>query len=792
ETGSGLVDFLGLRKAIYKRCDGFSPAPASTAPLRKAFLKLVDFTLTNIGEIMEIPGVNDLLKKAVSDQISQVLVLPNKYTYRVIESVSAHTLKYSLPAGVLRIQVIEAAKLVKADIGMLGMGKSDPYAVLTIGKIEFRTQVIPSTITPRWDFSCEAVVHQLPGSVLDIEVYDEDQSSKDDFLGKTSLSIPDLAEKATADMWLKLEAVKSGQIHIRTEWVTLSSDPASLERELEYKRSLTTNHQHSVGLIAVFLDCASALPRKQSAHTRAELQISSSDELYGGSVKGVQRQNHGLVGNVLAPFQKLAKDVTQVVQGRSGGRKVGITAVTLKEARTFPVGLKAAEPSCQVVLSVDKEEQRSSVVANSVNPVWEETFTFLCANPDVGEFCARVLDTKSGQCVGSATVSTARLLREGDMRLDEPLALKGTNNAKLMLSLQLRILQSTGSTIGAPGRCATPAYSRSSSEQRGEHAESGSSGYQHPSTPTSGSGGAGSGATVPVTPRKTEIPSMDEMVHSTISPILETIHGSRQNAQPPNFPNKYVADVKSKRHAEDAEESHKAVVERDEANIAEKPVNDNKSDRVDRTSDNERTVKIARKEVSGCGLARLGARTREGGARYQALWVDNAKELTLRCPVFCSPSLSCLSKSSTWNTQMRVTLRYSPPRNRLVCVIHQVKDLPPAIVVGEDEEVYVKVQLAPCDTSKHKENRHKTRPIRATSTGVVDFDETVELDVAPHELCLVSLQFQLRCRSTKRPSVFNVNKRIMNMNHSNAKRKLLGQLTLSLDQLDGVAALTEW
>lgn len=68
-------------------------------------VKLVDFTLTNIGEIMEIPGINDLLKKAVTDQISQLLVLPNKFSHRLIESVSAHTLKYSLPCGVLRIQV---------------------------------------------------------------------------------------------------------------------------------------------------------------------------------------------------------------------------------------------------------------------------------------------------------------------------------------------------------------------------------------------------------------------------------------------------------------------------------------------------------------------------------------------------------------------------------------------------------------------------------------------------------------------------------------------------------------
>ncbi|XP_022644347.1 extended synaptotagmin-2-like isoform X3 [Varroa jacobsoni] len=577
---------------------------------------LVDFTLTNVGEIMEIPGVNDLLKKAVTDQISQVLVLPNKYTYRVIESVSAHTLKYSLPSGVLRIQVIEAAKLVKADIGMLGMGKSDPYVVLTVGKTEFRTQVIPSTITPRWDFSCEAVVHQLPGSVLDIEVYDEDQSSKDDFLGRTALSIPDLAEKCTADMWLKLEAVKSGQIHIRTEWVTLSANPADLERELEYKRSLTSNHQHSLGLIAVFLDCASALPRVTQFQSDPDTPVTTSDDERQLRGEGCGLENNdGLIWHMFAPFKNLAIDFKRALQDH-------VSPVS-------KVGSKAAEPSCQVVLSVDKEERRSTIVANSINPVWEETFSFLCANPDIGEVNARVLDTKSGQCVGSASVSTARLLKEGDMRLDEPLALKGTNNAKLMLTLQLRILQSSGNLVGGGNRSTTPGYSRSSSGQHGDYPPSGEGGSvvstQGPSTHTFGSGIVPlSQSGMPSTPRKTELPSMDEMVHSTISPILETFHGSRTSLQRPTL----------------------------------------------------------------------------------------------------SPSLGGLGSSSTWNTQMRVTLRYSPPRNRLVCVIHQVKDLPPPVVASDEEEVYVKVQLSPCDTVKHKENWHKTRPIRVNSSGIIDFDET--------------------------------------------------------------------
>ena len=36
----------------------------------------------------------------------------------------------SLAQGVLRIRLIEAKKLMKMDVGLLGMGKSDPYAII--------------------------------------------------------------------------------------------------------------------------------------------------------------------------------------------------------------------------------------------------------------------------------------------------------------------------------------------------------------------------------------------------------------------------------------------------------------------------------------------------------------------------------------------------------------------------------------------------------------------------------------------------------------------------------------
>lgn len=63
--------------------------------------------------------------------------------------------------GVLRVRVIEAKQLMKMDVGVLGMGKSDPYAIVTVGSQEFRTKTISNTINPKWDFHCEVSKHAI-------------------------------------------------------------------------------------------------------------------------------------------------------------------------------------------------------------------------------------------------------------------------------------------------------------------------------------------------------------------------------------------------------------------------------------------------------------------------------------------------------------------------------------------------------------------------------------------------------------------------------------------------------
>lgn len=53
------------------------------------------------------------------------------------------------------MHVVEAKELMKMDIGVLGKGKSDPYALITVGAQQFRTPIINNTVSPKWDYWCE-------------------------------------------------------------------------------------------------------------------------------------------------------------------------------------------------------------------------------------------------------------------------------------------------------------------------------------------------------------------------------------------------------------------------------------------------------------------------------------------------------------------------------------------------------------------------------------------------------------------------------------------------------------
>ncbi|PNF25333.1 hypothetical protein B7P43_G10919 [Cryptotermes secundus] len=145
----------------------------------------IDFNLVGMADLLDMPGLSDILRRVIVEQVASMMVLPNKLPIRLSDDVPATVLKMPEPEGVLRVHVVEAKQLMKMDIGVLGKGKSDPYVIITVGAQEFRSQTINNTVNPKWDFWCESIVYESQGQALEVHLYDaDDLSKKDERLGR--------------------------------------------------------------------------------------------------------------------------------------------------------------------------------------------------------------------------------------------------------------------------------------------------------------------------------------------------------------------------------------------------------------------------------------------------------------------------------------------------------------------------------------------------------------------------------------------------------------------------------
>ncbi|KAL9896473.1 extended synaptotagmin-like protein 2 isoform 2-T2 [Glossina fuscipes fuscipes] len=223
----------------------------------------IDFNLVGIIDFMDMPGLSDLLRRIIVEQIGNIMVLPNKLPISLSDEVPAASLKMPEPEGILRIHVVEAKDLMKKDIGMLGKGKSDPYAIVNVGSQEFKTQIIDNNVNPKWDYWCEAQVYVELGQYVEFQLFDADETRKDEPLGRATIEIVNVVKRGVVDTWLTLEEAKHGLLHVRLQWYKLTAEPADLQAALMETQLLRVTSM-STALLIVFIDSARHLKSARS------------------------------------------------------------------------------------------------------------------------------------------------------------------------------------------------------------------------------------------------------------------------------------------------------------------------------------------------------------------------------------------------------------------------------------------------------------------------------------------------------------------------------------------------
>ncbi|XP_054975715.1 intersectin-2 isoform X1 [Sorex araneus] len=117
--------------------------------------------------------------------------------------------------GRLMVYIIEATELKACKPN----GKSNPYCEVSLGSQSFTTRTIQDTLNPKWNFNCQFFLKDLQQDVLCLTVFDRDQFSPDDFLGRTEVPVAKIRteqeSKGPTTRRLLLHEVATGEVWVR-------------------------------------------------------------------------------------------------------------------------------------------------------------------------------------------------------------------------------------------------------------------------------------------------------------------------------------------------------------------------------------------------------------------------------------------------------------------------------------------------------------------------------------------------------------------------------------------------
>ena len=151
------------------------------------------------------------------------------------------------PDGTLHVDVLGARNLAKSDL----IGKSDPYAVVSLGDQEFKTDAVKNTQNPDWNFGADFDINGKTPENLQLGVFDKDKIGKDKPLGSANIPVEDLliaaATGPNSGTWIPLKGTKSGEVLVSTNFQP--DDEEDFDRRMSgHGRGLSRTNTEDAGL----------------------------------------------------------------------------------------------------------------------------------------------------------------------------------------------------------------------------------------------------------------------------------------------------------------------------------------------------------------------------------------------------------------------------------------------------------------------------------------------------------------------------------------------------------------
>ncbi|XP_014509337.1 synaptotagmin-5 isoform X1 [Vigna radiata var. radiata] len=385
------IGFTGVFRLIFKPLvDEFPGFGAISYSLRQK--KKLDFTLKVVGgDISAIPGLYDAIEGAIRDAVEDSITWPVRKVVSILPGdYSDLELK---PVGILEVKLVQAKELTNKDI----IGKSDPYAVVYIRPLRDRmkkSKTINNDLNPIWNEHFEFIVEDVSTQNLIVKVYDSEGLQSSELIGCAQLRLAELQPGKVKDVWLKLV------------------------KDLEIQRDNKNRGQVHLEL----LYCPFGMENSFTNPFAPNYSMTSLEKVLKNATNGIESNANE---NATTPKKKEV-----IIRG--------VLSVTVVSAEDLPATDFLGKSDPFVVLTLKKAETKNKtrVVNDSLNPVWNQTFDFVVEDGLHDMLIVEVWDhdTFGKDYMGRCILTLTRVILEGEYK--ERFELDGAKSGYLNLHLK--------------------------------------------------------------------------------------------------------------------------------------------------------------------------------------------------------------------------------------------------------------------------------------------------------------------------------------------------------------------
>jgi len=204
-------------------------------------LPAIGYQFDGIADLADLPGVKSKIRRSLEKKIMKKIVYPNRASLALSDHSDA-LLVHTLPVtGLLGVRINVEDLPSKGGLRkVFKQGDPDVFCKIRLGGMEKMTSVVKNSSSAGWEEWFQFPVEIMKGHRLEVQVWDEDSLSRDDFLGHVVVRINEdmitedsVTYNLEAHPFKKSKSDISGSVNLQTRWVPLTTEQSEEETDNE-------------------------------------------------------------------------------------------------------------------------------------------------------------------------------------------------------------------------------------------------------------------------------------------------------------------------------------------------------------------------------------------------------------------------------------------------------------------------------------------------------------------------------------------------------------------------------